>query len=41
MPDRTHHQLAASGRRTVEFWLVCQGPISNRLHKNLKVSTIF
>ena len=41
MPNRTHHQLAAAWRLTVESWLVGQGLISIRLNKNKKVSTNF
>ena len=41
MPNRTHHQLAAAWRQTVQSWLVCQGLISIRLNKNKKVSTNF
>ena len=39
MPNRTHHQMEAAWRLTVELWLVCHGLISIRLNKNPKVST--
>ncbi|MGD1084048.1 MAG: hypothetical protein ABSA47_04755 [Verrucomicrobiota bacterium] len=41
MPNRTHHQMEAAWRLTVESWLVCHGLISIRLNQHPKLSTNF
>jgi len=41
MSNRTHQQLAAAWRQTVESWLAGQGLISIRLNRNKKLSSHF